>query len=65
MGRVIIRLSRYASRNAAEDDPQPNILQLNTEGLTAKKISIIEQLAMRTRLLSLSYRRSTAQLQTS
>ena len=33
------------SRNAAEDDPRPSILQLNTEGLTDNKISIIEQLA--------------------
>jgi len=32
------------SRNAAED-PRPNVLQLNTEGLTADKISVIEQLA--------------------
>jgi len=32
------------SRNAAED-PRPNILQLNTERLTADKISVIEQLA--------------------
>ena len=32
------------SRNAAED-PQPNMHQLNTEGLTANKISVIEQLA--------------------
>jgi len=36
MGSVIIR---------PEDDPRPNILQLNTEGLTANKTSIIEQLA--------------------
>jgi len=35
--------SRHGSRNAAED-PRPNILQLNTEGLTADKISVIEQL---------------------
>ena len=27
------------------EDPRPNILQLNTEGLTANKISVIEQLA--------------------
>jgi len=33
------------SRNAAEDDPRPNTLQLNTQGLTANKISVIEQLA--------------------
>jgi len=32
------------STNAAED-LRPNILQLNTEGLTADKISVIEQLA--------------------
>jgi len=32
------------SRNAAED-LRPNILQLNTEGLTDNKISVIEQLA--------------------
>jgi len=35
--------SGRGSRNAAED-PRPNILQLNTEGLTADKISVIEQL---------------------
>ena len=33
------------SWSAAKDDPRPNILQLNTEGLTANKISVIEQLA--------------------
>ena len=37
--------SERGSRNAAEDDPRPNILQLNTEGPTANKISVIEQLA--------------------
>jgi len=36
--------SGRGSRNAAED-LRPNILQLNTEGLTADKISVIEQLA--------------------
>jgi len=36
--------SGHGSRNAAED-LRPNILQLNTEGLTADKISVIEQLA--------------------
>jgi len=35
--------SGHGSRNAAED-PRPNILQLNTERLTADKISVIEQL---------------------
>jgi len=37
--------SRRGSRDAAEDDPRPSILQLNTEGLTPNKICIIEQLA--------------------
>jgi len=36
--------SGRGSRNAAED-PRPNVLQLNTEGLTANKISVIEKLA--------------------
>jgi len=31
--------SGRGSRNAAEDDPRPNKLQLNTEGLTENKIS--------------------------
>jgi len=38
----ITPFSRLGSRNAAEDDPRPNILQLNTEGLTENKISVIE-----------------------
>ena len=37
--------SGRGNRNAAED-LRPNILQLNTEGLTADKISVIEQLAL-------------------
>ena len=37
--------SGRGSRNAAEDDPRPSILQLNTEGLTDNKFSVIEQLA--------------------
>jgi len=41
----ITPFSGRGSRNAAEDDPRPNILQLNTEGLTANKICVIEQLA--------------------
>jgi len=36
--------SDRGSRNAAEDDLRPNILQLNTEGLTDNKISVIQQL---------------------
>ena len=36
--------SGRGSRNAVED-LRPNIFQLNTEGLTADKISVIEQLA--------------------
>jgi len=39
--------SRRGSRNAAEDDPRPSIIQLNTEGLTENKISVIEQLAFK------------------
>jgi len=38
-------VSGRGSRNAAEDDPRPSILQLNTEGLTDNKISVIDQLA--------------------
>jgi len=34
--------SRRGSRDAAEDDPRHSILQLNTEGLTANKISVTE-----------------------
>ena len=41
----IMPFSGRGSRNAAEDNPRPNILQLNTERLTAEKISVIEQLA--------------------
>ena len=37
--------SGCVSRNATGDDPRPNILQLNTEGLTANTISIIEKKA--------------------
>jgi len=37
--------SGRGSWNAAEDNPRPNILQLNTEGLTENKVPIIEQLA--------------------
>jgi len=38
--------ARGGSRDApAEDDPRPNTLQLNTEGITANKTSVIEQLA--------------------
>ena len=46
-GAIHIALfSGRGSRNAAED-PLPNILQLNTEGLTEDKTSVIEQLAYR------------------
>ena len=31
------------SRNAAEGDPRPSILQLNTKGLIANKITVTEQ----------------------
>jgi len=36
---------RRGSRDAVEDDPRPSILELKTEGLTANKIGIIDQLA--------------------
>jgi len=36
--------SRFGSRDAAEDDPKPNIPQLNTKGLTTNTISIINTL---------------------
>jgi len=42
---VCTPFTRHGSRDAAEDDPRPSILQLNTKGLTANKISVIEQLA--------------------
>ena len=45
--------SGCGSRNAAED-PRSNILQLNTEELTADKISVIEQLAYSIRTRSSS-----------
>jgi len=57
--------SKRSSVPAAEDDPRHSILQLNTEELTANKISVIEHLATRTVHSSSSYRRPTAQLQTS
>jgi len=41
LGWVIKRPS-HGSRNVAEDDTRPNILHLNTEGLTANKISVNE-----------------------
>jgi len=37
--------SKHVSVPAAENDPRPSILQLNTEGLTVSKISDIEKLA--------------------
>jgi len=52
--------SGHGSRNATEDDPRPNIIQLNTKGLTDNKISVIEQLAYKKRLSSSPYRRPTA-----
>ena len=48
MGQTTPFLGR-GSRNAAEDDPRPNILQLNTKGLTDNKISVIEQLAYKSK----------------
>jgi len=42
----------------SEDDPRSNILKLNTEGLTAKKIYVIEQLAYRNKAFSIVLRQS-------
>jgi len=42
-------LLRHSSRDAAEDDPRPSILQLNSEGLTTNKISVIKQLACKSK----------------
>jgi len=39
------------SGDATEDDPRPNILQLNIEGLTANKTTVIEQLAYKNKAL--------------
>ena len=44
MGQIT-PFSGRGSRNAAEDGQRPNIIQLNTEGLTDNMISVIEQLA--------------------
>jgi len=44
LGRETPGAKRCSSSAAAEDDPRPSILQLNTERLTANKISVIEQL---------------------
>ena len=43
--RLGMPFSRCGSISAAEDDPRPSIPQLNTEELTANKISVIEKLA--------------------
>ena len=43
--------ARRSSGPTAEDDQRPSILQLNTEGITANKISIIEQLAYKNKAL--------------
>jgi len=44
--------SGRSSRNAT-DDLRPNILQLNTEGLTADKISVIGQLACKNKAFTI------------
>ena len=55
--------SGRGSRNAA-DNLRPNILQLNTEGLTADKISVIEQLAYKNKsfIIILQETHSTMQI---
>jgi len=54
--------SGWSSRNPAEDDPRPNIPQLNTKGLTANKISLSEQLAYKSKafMIVLQQTRCTA-----
>jgi len=47
----ITPFSGHGSRNAAEDNPRPNMLQLNTERLTASKFSVNEQLAFNKKAL--------------
>ena len=54
-----------SSRNATEDYPRPNILQLNTEGLTENKISVIEKLAYKNKAFIIVLQETTAQLQAS
>jgi len=56
--------SGRGSRNVAED-LRPNILQLNTERLTADKISVIEQLAYKNKAFIIVLQKPTAQLQIS
>ena len=43
--------ARLGSRNAAQDDPRPNTLQLNIEELIANKITVIEQPAYKNKAL--------------
>jgi len=46
-----MHFSRRGSRDAvAKDDSRPNILQLNTKGLTANKSSLVEQLAYKNKV---------------
>jgi len=53
-------------RNGADDDSRPNILQLNTERLTANKISVIEQLiAYKNKAFIVVLQETPAYLQTS
>jgi len=56
--------SRSCSVPAAEGDQRPSILQLNTEGLTANKIRVVEQLAYKNKAFIIVLQEN-AQLQTS
>jgi len=56
---------RGSSSTAAEDDPRPSILQLDTEGLTANKISVIKQLAYKNKAFIIVLQETNGQLQTS
>ena len=45
--------ARLGSRNAAEDDPRPSILQLDTEGLIANKITVIVEPAYKNKAFTI------------
>ena len=60
-----VGICSYGVTAVAEVDLRPSILQLNAEGLTASKSPLSSSKPIRTRHSSSSYRRPTAQLQTS
>jgi len=62
---VIKRLLLWRASRSAAEDLRPNILQLNIVGLTADKISVIEQLAYKNKAFIIVIQETTAQPQTS